>query len=450
MERSKLKFLDINCNKLDKRILNARNKAMKLLFEEDDFMGLSKRSTTFSFIKCTLIEPGLIDINNENQISILDEELIMINKCLGYINNCIHSYKNVNFSEVYNKCSNFGICKELVTFYLAFKIKENIRYIIIYKNNKVECDINSILLEQIEKFSEEYSFYISDRYKEDEQIINALINKFNKNFNLNKNKNIYHNLMTFIQNWFWRLPNYSKQINKEYIGNLSYKENISITARKLIRLLKMYNIYPYDFFSNKLKDIYVNEDIINNIYNDKIFISNTVNNLKKKLIIDINNIFKDYIGENIITKLQNWLENLNYNIDLYELDINEKSFISYIKNIQEPDDKLIESLGKMITGLSINDWNDDTPYKFINEIINIKKCIEEFKIDSNDNYYQISLKKFNEEINKLILPIKQEKFESELLKDIIISHMNDFKGSLSIGDIKQVLLNIVISWSSVL
>lgn len=291
-----------------------------------------------------------------NSISQQDLDFI----CIQHKILCPH----INFEEIYRLCKDYG--KGFIPVIISTIIKNNIDYIVIKKNGE-EIDLNSSVFEDIElnpslytlKFISNHSQY--DLYKE----------IFSRN---EEGLNIFSNIVYSMQAWFFNLSKYTIITSKSYLGQGKFSP-IKNEIIKFKSSLKALQSNPYYYISETLPQIF-ETDIYTQLKDAKEYIDSTLENLRKTLIKDIFRLFP--------TGLNSWCESLPETTKQNIFENGEEYFLSLCKS-DILNNELLDNIINYIIGISIENWNEDTPLIFYNRLIEIKKVIENSTIQNEKN-----------------------------------------------------------------
>lgn len=230
---------------------------------------------------------------------------------------------------------------------------------------------------------------------------------------------MFLNICENIRAWFYSLPEYCATAKKQYLGKgqyinineeiLNFKESLRGTAKN-----------PYFYINSCLHDIF-ECDTFNKIKKAKIFTDQMIESLKLTLINDINFIFPE--------TLYGWYKSLPDCATKRIYKNNEESFFKFCSQ----DSFDINKLCKYLTGLSIENWNEETPLTFYEELIKIRKAVESIKDNKINEGFMIKyLDKSGKTIEKMFDTTQIENYEVlQILNSDLKSVFNDYGTSLS-------------------
>lgn len=401
----------INKMKISSPIAKARNKIIKYIFEEmistdsEELQGSGPEATIF---RATIKNKGLINgnhlsHNDLNLNSVLDkiEKFILAseerNNCFGDIYQAIYGEK-------------YGLRAGVVPIYMAFKLKDYKENLVIYfgdKGKDKEVPLTPEILSKINDSPDKYYLYLEKGTNEKTQYISdleELFSKFKGTKEIGYNK--FNSIVDSMQRWMQSLPKYTREFEVIYSNKLDLRVDKNI--KNLRKSLMALEINPREFIFDKLKFIFNTEDY-NNIFTSiseiKDLLDNHIYDFKIFIIEETTNIFdKSYKGT-LSTVLYQWYNELSQINKTHLYDSITNGVLSFISDSDTYDDiYLMEKLSKLVTGLNIEDWNDDIYQVYITKLKDMKNKVEGYKdeisVDSQD-YYQIKFHASGEEVNRV-------------------------------------------------
>ncbi len=438
----------INKNKISSPILKARDKIIQYIFEEmekgHDFVTKGNGPETTIF-RVAIKRKGLLDGTESN-----DQNL---NEILDVIKNFILSSeeKKKSFSDLYDIFYNaefkYGLRSGIIPIYLALKMKDYLDKIVIYFGEK-EVPLSVETLNRINETPNKYFILLEEGSKEKENYIINLDNLFNE-YKSKKEAGYsrYTTILESIQSWIYGLPKYSKDCQ---IASYNKYSNIDFDIIQFRKLLLKFDSNPRDLLLNKLPNKIFNKNSLEQCFTRitviKNLLDNFIVNTKKYLILETKEIFeKGYKGE-FKTALENWYKDLDKDNIEHLYDVNSNAVLKLMPEISKKnDDYIIEKLAKIVTGLSIEDWQDDTVKQYLHDIQEIKNTITNYKKEEkikNNHSYNISFFINDKQVNK--------SFEStdisvigKTLYDNIEEAFDDYAESIDVNEKRNILMKLL-------
>ncbi len=438
----------INKNKISSPILKARDKILQYIFEEmekgNDFVtkGNGPESTIF---RVAIKRKGLLDgteSNDPNLNGVLDS---IKNFLLSSEENkkCFSELYSIFYSSKYK----YGIRAGIIPIYVALIMKDYLDKIVIYFGEK-EVPLSIETLNRINETPDKYSILLEEGSKEKESYITKLDNLFNE-YKSKKDAGYsrYATILESMQSWMQALPKYARDCKiKSYKKN----ENIDSNIIEFRKLFLKFDRNPRDLLLNKIPNIILKENSLEECFkiitDIKEFLDNYITETKKYLISETKKVFdKGYKGE-LKTALGNWYSDLSEDNIEHLYDINANAVLKLIPEISKKnDDYVIEKLAKIVTGLSIEDWQDNTVKQYLQDIQEIKDIItnykKEEKIESSYSY-NISFFVNDKQVNKSFESTDISVTGSTLYNNIEEA-LDDYAESIDVNEKRNILMKLL-------
>lgn len=438
----------INKNKISSPILKARDKIIQYIFEEmesgNDFVtkGNGPEATIF---RVAIKRKGLLDgtkSNDQNLNEILDATKKFI----------LSSEENKrSFSDLYDIFYNaefkYGLRAGIIPIYLALKMKDYLDKIVIYFGEK-EVPLSIVTLNRINETPDKYSILLEEGSKEKENYIINLDNLFEE-YKSNKDAGYsrYTTILESMQSWVQGLPKYARDCKiKSYNDN----ENIDSDIIEFRKVFLKFDSNPRDLLLNKIPNKILKENNLEECFkiitDIKEFLDNYIAETKTYLISETKKVFdKGYKGE-LKTALGNWYNDLSENNIEHLYDINANAVLKLIPEISKKnDDYIIEKLAKIVTGLSIEDWQDDTVKQYLQNIQEIKDTItnykKEEKIESSHSY-NVSFFVNDKQVNKSFETTDISTLGKTLYNNIEET-FDDYAESIDVNEKRNILMKLL-------
>ena len=206
-----------------------------------------------------------------------------------------------------------------------------------------------------------------------------------------KSANGYSYLINAMLRWYRSLPKYTKQMKKVYCGSADGSEKKSVLVQKeyseFLNILKqggfganeiLFEKIPCAFKKEKLEQ--TDFALAENIKNAKNFFDSALEGFTEKIIEDTKNSFDKNAGEkslkNVVaefcTKLDSETEN-------HVFENGAHSLLKIYKSAGNDEKQIAGEMAKVLTGLSIDDWNDETVGVFFERLDELNKTLMEFR-----------------------------------------------------------------------
>lgn len=438
----------INKNKISSQILKARDKIIQYIFEEmekgNDFVtkGNGPEATIF---RVAIKRKELLDGTESNDPN--------LNGILDSIRNFLLSSEEnkKSFSELYNIFYNvehkYGIRAGIIPIYLALKMKDYLGKIVIYFGEK-EVPLSIETLNRINETPDKYFILLEEGSKEKENYITNLDNLFEE-YKSKKDSGYsrYTTILESIKSWVQGLPKYARDCKiKSYNDN----ENIDSDIIEFRKVFLKFDSNPRDLLLNKIPNKILKENNLEECFkiitDIKEFLDNYITETKTYLISETKKVFdKGYKGE-LKTALGNWYNDLSQDNIEHLYDVNANAVLKLIPEISKKnDDYIIEKLAKIVTGLSIEDWQDDTVKQYLHDIQEIKDTItnykKEEKIESSHSY-NVSFFVNNKQVNKSFESSDISTLGNTLYNNIEEA-FDDYADSIDVNEKRNILMKLL-------
>lgn len=441
----------INKMKISSPILKARNKVVKYIFEDmDGNVKLEGKGPEVTIFRATIENKGLLK-NNRADVE-EDKHNINLNTVLEKIEIFIlGSEQNKKcFIDLYNDLqgSGYGLRKGIIPIYISFIMKKYKEQIVIYFKDK-EVALSVEVLNRINKKPEDYYVFIEKGTNEKIKYINN-IDKLFKEFRGNKSigYNKFSSIINEMQNWIQSLPKYTREYKKNFVEGKQKKiEKEIIILRK--ELLK-FDINPREFLFEKLNTRVLNEESFEKTFiktkKIKQQLDNHINQFKQEVIYRTKKSFdKDYKGE-LAAVLNNWYIQLSENSKKRLYDSVTNNVLKYVADLKTYDEiSIINKLVRIVTGLNIEDWNDDMLEKYLKELVRIKGVLSNFKdevaVETEDNY-KISFNTNGQVIDKTFEVTEISSIGSTLFYEIEET-LKEYSNSIDINEKRNILMKLM-------
>lgn len=376
----------INKKEISSPILKARNTIVKMILENEytDF------NSNGNSVECTLFRTTLKNKGFLNN-TIADD----MKPLLGEIKNFIirAEVEEVSFKELYENIitnANAIAARDgIIPIYLAFIIKDYINeaVILIGDRNKKEVALTVDIINNINSKPAEYFLKIEKGTKEKENYVNELESIFEKFRSKKITEGRYFDLIKSMQTWSQSLSKYSKT------SEIIIEKNISIDKSiiKLRKSLVKFDINSRQFIYKDLPKIFDAKNLTECI--EKLKKAKECLESRDRQLVNVvtqitkNRFNKEYKGS-LASSVQIWL----YSIDeakinhLYDSTIN--SVLQILRVKENNDEILINKLAYALTGLALEDWNDNSIIKYADELNRTIKRIEEFEVECDSDGHE--------------------------------------------------------------
>lgn len=366
-------------------------------------LGFSGSGQEVSFMQSALVHPGILAKNSEKKFFNLspktsdtknDENFKNLFCVLnGFLSGAEKSESNfAGLFELLVKPENgIGLRRGVIPLYIAAVVSSFSKNIVL-KKSRIEVSVNAQSLAEIAESPQAFSVRVQKWSDEKENYINSLENIFS-DFVIEdeKSANGYSYLINAMLRWYRSLPKYTKQMKKVYCGSADGSEKKSVLVQKeyseFLNILKqggfganeiLFEKIPCAFKKEKLEQ--TDFALAENIKNAKNFFDSALEGFTEKIIEDTKNSFDKNAGEkslkNVVaefcTKLDSETEN-------HVFENGAHSLLKIYKSAGNDEKQIAGEMAKVLTGLSIDDWNDETVGVFFERLDELNKTLMEFR-----------------------------------------------------------------------
>jgi hypothetical protein len=184
------------------------------------------------------------------------------------------------------------------------------------------------------------------------------------------------------------------------------------------------------------------ENVTLQIEEIKKYMDNNLVNAKKKTAVQVKSIFGARADESLSACLKNWYSKQSEKSKSHIYAENITGFMTYIEKLTTNDeDEIVSRLCKIITGIYINDWKNDSYERFVEELTYVKNTIQSIKESeqSTEGENKISIKTGENTIERFFEPDSDDS-TSYFLQNAIEDALEEFGDTLELNQKVSVLV----------
>jgi len=435
----------VNKRYISSPILKARNTVVSMLLDDSykDFNS-NGNSVECTLFRTTLKNKGFLSGNIDMDIIPLLNE---IKEFIGLAEKEELSFKML-YDNLLTNNKKIGAREGIIPVYITFILKNymNEAIILVGDREKKEVPITYEIINNINNNPKEYYLKIEKGTKEKEEYVKSLEEIFEDYKVKNSNQGRYEDLVKAIQRWLQSLSKYAKT------SQINVKSNNTIdkSTQKLRKELAKFDINSRQFIYNTLPRIFETEKLeqcIKKLKNSKIYLESRDNELLEVVKETTKNAFnKEYKGS-VSSAAQTWLLRLSDEKVNHIYDITTNSVLEILKQKENNDDTLSHKLGYALTGLALEDWNDNSILIYGSEIKRVIDTIEEFEVacdkDGNEGLIKISfVSSDNQEDERTFDKVEISPIGSMLLNNLEEA-LDEFGDSIDDNEKRNVLIKML-------
>jgi hypothetical protein len=316
-----------------------------------------------------------------------------------------------------------------------------------YKDSEVK--LNADILSDINENPQDYSIFTEDWSENKLEYLTNLEELF-KDYMIDDEQNVNRFMAIFqaMNRWIVSLPKCSRSMKQYYLTG----ESIPIVNVKFLNAIKQPTQNYREVLMVKLPKVFgystTDTSIIENIKSAK----DTFDLGKSQLLDSVKSIiietFKANSESSVTSTMLDWYETLKPTTLEYMFPNNENHILSLIKSSQTNDIELIESLGKSLTGLRLNDWNYSTIGTFKDSLKDFKASVDRYNLQERSNSMQdvsckIVLNRDGESVTKVFEKTEYSNL-AKLLYNDISSAIEEMGQSITENEKRQVLIDVLL------
>lgn len=370
-------------------------------------LGLSGSGQEVSFMRSALLLPGILKKADKDSA---EKKIFNLGPNSGNTKND-ENFKNLfavikeffaraeenklSFSELFELLvkpeNGIGLRRGMIPLYIAavvFSFSKNI----VLKKNGIEVSVNAKSLVEIAENPLAFSVRVQKWSDEKENYINSLENIFS-DFVIEdeKSANGYSYLINAMLRWYRSLPKYTKQMKKVYCGSAGGLEKKSVFVQKeyseFLNILKQGGFGANEILFEKIPCAFKKEKpeqtdfaLAENIKNAKNFFDSALEGFTEKIIDETKNSFDKNAGEKSLKNVvAEFCAELDSETENHIFENGAHSLLKIYKSAGNDEKHTVREMSKVLTGLFVDDWNDETEGVFFERLDELNQTLMEFR-----------------------------------------------------------------------
>ncbi len=414
-ERALISVLDI--------VLNHKDYSEDLIKSGGPEDLIYKNTVLFNHLSYISNIPNITSINTESFKKIHEQFNLFISKA-------------VSWTDLIQrlKISPFGLRSPVITLLVSILLKPYLNSIAIFKDNIL---IDTFSPETFLDSVNNSNIYRIETYKilEDFELLKSdivsVFNDFVTDKEVTTSKHLHQSLIRFYQS----IPRYTRE-----------SKSLNINAKSFLELIRNINISDAEMFNEALPSILTEKST----YKDSLrFIKNSVDEnfdlLYEKIADIFGNVFNisniSFINfKDELSRFFSSVKDEKLNISHSNTTIN--NFLSLKSTLVDLSNRsLLNQLAVIITGVSLNDWSEQTISIFRNSLSEIKQDIfEDTNVQKNTFKYKLFIN--DEEYEREYVDVELSPVALQL-KSMIENRIMGYKGALSDNEKKKIIIQIL-------
>lgn len=439
--------------------VNSRTKILNALIENDvveENLSLKGTGQDVSFMRSTLIQTGILQKAEGGyylELSPADKNLaFVLSEIRSFFQDTVSSGEK-SFSELYEKLTSpqygIGLKKGVIPIFIAVVLHQ-IKGDLIFKSGDNEVKLTSDLVNAINEKPQMYSVQMENWDDDKTEYLQALQQTF-EDFIIEKEKsfNSFSYIYLAINRWYLSLPKCAREMNSYYDTDKKIEKN----RLRFVQSLKAPIVNSREYLIETIRSIYgfesVNVSLADSIRVTKDIFDSGKERLIKRVLNDIRDVFESKKGSSITSTLQDWYEDLNAGTTEHLFANTENTILKLISTITNDEMIFAQRIGKAITGLRIDDWNNATVKAFREGLEQFKKTIDEYDRNSADenteNGQTVQIIITDESGNDKVRSFEKIEYSerANLLYQDITAAIDEMGQSITEQEKRQVLIDIL-------
>ena len=454
----------LNKNELTATTANSRTKVIRALLapELPPMLGLSGTGQDMSILRGALITTGVIqNWDSKPTISIsacADERLRAVLDSIDrfFAESC--KKEAVSFSALYNRLTRaeygIGMKRGPIPLYLAAVLR-NYRNDVTVLSDGRELEISADLLNAIHAKPEAYAVRLIDWNQEKSVFLTELEDIFSEYIPANEQReSAFSHIVKAMRRWFLSLTKYAREARRIYHGSGDFQP-IPRNAVRFANALKSPVANPYAFLFEKLPDCFQRESLPE-LAKEVRKAKDTLDSVQEKLIQGLE---KDFValfapqsaeGTAATSAAKDWYAQLSASVREHVFSGTEMRILDVFAHAPNDSAQFIADLAKPAAGLRMDDWSDHTVSVFHQAMGDFKKRVTEFhyaesapKAEGRQNAYTLTAVRDDGTKEVRTFDRVACSGNARLLKNDLMSSLEDMGQSISEGEKRQVLLEIL-------
>lgn len=370
-------------------------------------LGFSGSGQEVSFMQSALVYTGILEKNSEKKFFNLspktgdtkNDENFKNLFCVmnGFLSNAEKT--EASFEKLFDflmKTENgIGLRRGVIPVYIAAAVCERIKNIVLKKRG-IEVPVNAQTLAEIAETPSDFTIRIQKWNDEKENYILALEKLFS-DFVIDDEKkaNGYSYLINAMLRWYRSLPKYTKQMKKVYCGGSGLAEIKFAAIQKeysvFLNILRSGGFGANEILFEKLPFVFGNGqsaedfDFFESVAAAKKFFDFALDSFESQMIEETKNSFDtDAGGKSLKNLVADFCQKLNLQTENHVFENGAHSLLRIYKSAGNDEKKIVMEMSKVLTGLSIDDWNDESVNMFFERLSELNGTLLDFDNRSVD------------------------------------------------------------------
>lgn len=344
----------------------------------------------------------------------------------------------------------FGLRRGVIPIYLAVVFAERSKDILLKKDG-VEIPLTSDILCEIVENPEAFTLRTQKWNDEKKCYVEALEKMFLGVADCGKKRNDYGYLGNAIFGWWRSLPQYAKQMKRVFEG----EDVWTSLPEKFLNLMKVFKLgyvgtqdVLFERIPLALEESEANFKASESLKEGKLFFDSALEKLEGTLADSVKSILvrlmsKNGSGKSLRNLISDFMEALPENVESRIFENNAQILINVYRNATNDDFLTVQSLAKTLTGLSVDDWNDETVDVFLKKFQEWNETLLRYNESRKKRKNEEFSVRFESDSGKKTFSKVKISSRAKILQDEIFRTIDEMGASVSSAEKRQVLVNLL-------
>ncbi len=393
----------LNKNCLSAMAAKSRSKLIDAMLNSPfSGLGLSGSGQEISFMRSALVLPGILK-KCEKDTECLEKKIFNLEPVTSdsasdeNFKNLFKVIKNffaraeeneISFSELFETLENsengIGLRRGVIPLYIAAVISAFSKNVV-FKKNKTEIPVNAQSLSEIAENPADFFVRVQKWNDEKQNYVSGMENIFS-DFVIDGEKNVngYFYLVNAMFRWYRSLAQYTKQSKKSDGDNRYFA---------FLNILKQGGYGANEILFEKIPSVFKDEKsehgdsfVLENVKKAKLFFDTVLERLTEKIIKETKNAFdKNACEKSLKNVIADFCSKLKDGIENQIFENGAHSLLKVYKNAGNDQKQIVLEMAKVLTGLNLDDWNDESGNVFFARLEELNDTLLDFKNPFADN-----------------------------------------------------------------
>ena len=365
-------------------------------------LGFSGSAQEVSFMQSALVHPGILAKNSEKKFFNLSPKTSDTKNDENFKN--LFCVLNSFLSSAEKNESNFAglfdllvkpengisLRRGVIPVYIAAAVCERVKNIVLKKNG-IEVPVNAQTLAEIAESPSDFTIRIQKWNGKKEKYILELEKLFS-DFMIDDEKkaNGYSYLINAMLRWYRSLPKYTKQMKKIYCGGSGLAGTKFAAVKKeyyeFLNILRqggfganeiLFEKIPYVFGKGQAAQDF---DFFESVATAKKFFDCALDSFESQIIEETKNSFDTNSGGKSLKNLvAEFCAELDSETENHVFENGAHSLLKIYKSAGNDEKHTVREMSKVLAGLFIDDWNDETVNVFFERLSELNRTLLDFE-----------------------------------------------------------------------